>query len=292
MLLATVLFAAMAVFIKQAAAHYGVGEIVFYRSLVTALVAWAAAHRAGQGLRSTRPRAHAAQALVGSAALGLYFFSITRLPLATAVTLNYMSSIWLTLLLMLGAVAWHRPATSDDDAAPRTHVGIGSLVAVAVGFAGVVLVLKPTFEAGQMPAAISGLLSGLLAAVGYLLVARLSRLGEPTHRVVFWFSAAAMGVGAALASGGGWHGHTLHGAALLLAVGLLGAGGQLLLTRAYGTGDAVTSASLQYIGVVHALVLGALVFGDALSVSSLMGIVTIVGAALVCVGLRAREASS
>ncbi len=279
MLAATVLFAAMAVFIKQAASHYSVGEIVFYRSLVTALVAGGAARLAGQGLRSTQIGAHLAQALVGAAALGLYFFSVTRLPLATAVTLNYMSSIWLTLLLVIGAAA-----------ARGSGVGAGSLAAVLAGFAGVVLVLKPTIESGQMPAALCGLLSGLLAAVGYLQVARLSSVGEPTQRVVFWFSVAAMVVGAALASGSGWHGHTVPGVMLLAAVGLLGAGGQLLLTRAYGTGDQVVSASLQYVGVVHALVLGAVVFGDELSASSLLGIATIVGAALACVSLRARDA--
>ena len=281
MLLATLLFALMAVFIKSASTHYSVGEIVFYRSMVTALLSWAAARQAGDSLRTDLPWAQGRQTAVGAAVLGLYFFSLTQLPLATAVTLNYASSIWLTLMLVANAAALG-----------QARVGPMSLAAVALGFVGVVMVLQPTFVSGQGVAATCGLLSGGLAAVGYLLLARLTRAGEPSHRVVFYSSLGACVAGLGLAGAGGWHALTWAGLGQLAAVGVLGAGGQLLLARAFGSGDTVVTASLQYAGVAYALVLGGLVFGDTLSATSLAGIAIIVMAALACIQVRRHAPAS
>jgi S-adenosylmethionine uptake transporter len=281
MLLATLLFALMAVFIKSASAEFGVGEIVFYRSVVTALLSWVAARRAGDTLRTRLAWAQWRQAAVGAAVLGLYFFSLTQLPLATAVTLNYASSIWLTLMLVANAAALG-----------QARVGPLSLAAVAMGFVGVVMVLQPTFVSGQGVAATCGLLSGGLAALGYLLLAQLTRAGEPSHRVVFYASLGACAAGMGLAVSGGWHALSWNGLGRLAAVGLLGAGGQLLLARAFGSGDTVVTASLQYAGVAYALVLGGLVFGDSLSATSLMGIAIIVMAALACIQVRRHAPAS
>jgi drug/metabolite transporter (DMT)-like permease len=116
-------------------------------------------------------------------ALCLWFYSIGGLPLATAMTLNYMSSVWIALFLIGGAVLMG-PARNGPD---------GRLVlAVLAGFAGVALILRPTIEQDQLWHGLMGLLSGVLAATAYLQVTALGRVGEPGERVVFYF----LGLGA------------------------------------------------------------------------------------------------
>ena len=122
----------------------------------------------------------------GVASLCLWFYALSNLPLATAVTLNYMSSVWMALFLLGGAVML---GSSRVD---------GRLVAtVLAGFAGVALVLRPTVEQDQLWHGLMGLMSGLLAAMAYLQVSALGRAGEPEYRVVFYFSVGGMLVGAA-----------------------------------------------------------------------------------------------
>lgn len=278
MLLATLLFALMAMAIRFASADYGVGEIVLYRSLVTALLAALACRHQAVGLQTPHARLHALHAAVGALTLGLYFHSITQVPVATAVTLNYASSIWLTLLVAAGVSVQQR----------GRPIGAATLGAVAVGFVGVVLVLRPTLDSGQWPGAAMGALSGLLAALMYLLVGRLSGAGEPTCRVVFYAAVGAALAGAGLAAAQGWHAHAPLGVAWLAAVAMLGAGGQALLTRAYARGDPVVAASLQYAGVGYALVIGAVVLGEPITAVGLAGIAVIVVAAMACIRLRRR----
>ena len=66
---------------------------------------------------------HFWRSLSGVIALSLWFYSIGKLPLATAMTLNYMSSVWMALFLiggavLMGAAARRRPA--DGRRHPRS----------------------------------------------------------------------------------------------------------------------------------------------------------------------------
>src|SRR5207248_3031016 len=60
--------------------------------------------------------------------------------------------------------------------------------AIALGFAGVGILLQPTFQGGKETAALIGLFSGVFSAWAYLSVRTLGKLGEPDWRVVFWFT--------------------------------------------------------------------------------------------------------
>jgi S-adenosylmethionine uptake transporter len=88
----------------------------------------------------------------------------------------------------------------------------------------------------------------------------------------------------------GAHAHTLQGAALLLAIGVLATTAQMMMTRAYAIGRALTNASLQYMGIAFAFVFGVLVFDDPVTGLALAGMVLIVGAGLVATRLRQRAA--
>jgi len=281
MILASFLFATMSVCVKLASELYDTGEIVFYRGLVgataLALITW----RRGGTLRTPFPAMHFWRSLSGVIALSLWFYSIGNLPLATAMTLNYMSSVWMALFLIGGAVML---GTSRVD---------GRLIAaVLLGFGGVACILRPTIEQNQLWHGLIGLLSGMIAATAYMQVTAMGRVGEPVYRIVFYFSLGGMLLGALASVWTGFHAHTWRGAALLLAVGVLATAAQMLMTRAYGTGKLLVNASLQYLGIAFSFGYGVLLFNDKLTLLSLLGMALIVSSGLAATLLRSKSAPS
>ena len=221
---------------------------------------------------------HFWRGVAGVVSLSMWFYAIGNLPLATAMTLNYMSSVWMALFLLGGAIAL---GTSRVD---------GRLLAtVLVGFAGVAMILRPTIADQQLWHGLVGLLSGVIAATAYLQVAALGRAGEPEYRIVFWFSMG--GVAAGLLTSvftGGLHPHSWRGAGLLLAVGVLASSAQLMITRAYATGRPLVNASLQYLGIAWSFAYGVLLFGDHVTALAIGGMMLIAAAGLSATLLRNR----
>jgi drug/metabolite transporter (DMT)-like permease len=279
MILASFLFATMSVCVKLASELYATGEIVFYRGMVGALTLAILTWRQGGTLRTSVPSMHFWRSLSGVLALGLWFYAIGNLPLATAMTLNYMSSVWMALFLIGGAVML---GTSRVD---------GRLIAtVLLGFVGVGLILRPTIEENQLWHGLIGLLSGMIAATAYLQVTALGRAGEPVYRIVFYFSLGGMLLGALSTIWTGFHTHTWRGAALLLAVGVLATVAQMLMTRAYSTGKMLVNASLQYLGIAFSFVYGVLLFNDKITWMALLGMLFIVCSGLAATLLRSKTA--
>ena len=274
---ASLLFASMGVLVKLASAHVPAGEIVLWRSGVGALfilgwVAWR-----GGTLATSVPSMHFWRSTSGVAGLALWFYSIGGLPLATAMTLNYMSSVWMALFLIGGAVLL---GASRID---------GRLVAaVLAGFVGVALVLQPAAGPGSWWHGLAGLLSGVLAALAYLQVTALGRAGEPEYRVVFYFSLGGVAVGGTMML---WSGTGSHGGWVvpqLLAIGLLATLGQMMMTRAYAIGHPLANGALQYLGIVFSFVFGVLIFDEAITSAALAGVTLIVAAGLAATRLRQR----
>lgn len=277
---AALLFSLMGACVKLASAQYGTGEIVMYRSLVGVAVMAALLRWRGIRLATPVPAMHLMRSASGVAGLVLWFHAVGGLPLSTATALNYMSSVWIALFLLGGTVlATARPEPPDARL----------VAAVLAGFAGVALVLRPTFDQRQAWYAFAGLLSGLLAAIAYLQVTALGRIGEPEERVVLYFSIGGVAAGAAVAVfGSGFTAHTPRGAALLLATGLFAAGGQWTITRAYGRGATLGNAALQYLGIVFSFVLGVWWFDDPVGGQALAGLALIIAAGLAATLLRGR----
>jgi len=286
MLAASFLFASMAVCIKFASAWFNTSELVFYRGLIGMLLMWLWARSRGETLATRYPGMHAWRSLVGVLSLGAWFYAIAWLPLATAMTLNYMSSVWVAAFLVGGSlVAWNPRAGAPLPA------GQGTLAAtVLAGFAGVVLMLRPTLGDEQMFAGIVGLLSGMLSAFAYLQVMALGKLGEPESRIVFFFAlASALGGGAGMLVEGvsDWR---WPATLWLLPVGVLAALAQLCMTRAYSRGATLVVANLQYAGIVFGALYGVLLFGDRLPLAGWAGMALIVASGVAATALRARAA--
>ena len=283
MVSASLLFALMGVCVKLASAHYGAGEIVLYRSLVGLALMLGVMRWRRVSWRTPVPAMHFWRSVTGATALCLWFFAIGGLPLATAMTLNYMSSVWIALFLIGGSVLLGPERGGSGSVDSRL------VAAVLAGFAGVALVLRPTIGQEQLWFGLVGLSSGLIAAMAYLQVTALGRIGEPGERVVLYFSTTGVVFGGAVSLVmGGLHEHTAAGLALLLAIGALATAAQWMMTRAYGTGATLGIAALQYLGIVFSFLLGMLVFDEQLTAPTGAGILLIIGAGVAATLLRAR----
>jgi len=284
MVCASLLFAVMGVCVKLASALYPSGEIVFYRSIIgVAFMATLVTSRGGT-LRTTVPAMHFWRSLCGVSALSLWFYSIGGLPLATAVTLNYMSSVWMAFFVLGGSVVLG-PGNRGID---------GRLVlSVMLGFVGVALILRPTIDQQQLWYGLCGLLSGMLSAMAYLQVTALGRAGEPETRIVFYFSVGGVAAGAlTMLWAGGMQPHTPRGLLLLAAIGVLATAAQLMMTRAYATGHTLGNAALQYLGIAFSFGFGVWLFDDQVTWMALAGMALVAGAGLSATLLRSRTPSA
>src|SRR5450631_2586336 len=95
MLFAAFVFTIMGVCIKLASSSYSTAEIVMYRGFVGVvfMAAYIAYHR--DTFKTALPWQHLWRGIVGVTAMWLWFYSIGKLPLATAMTLNYLSPVWI-----------------------------------------------------------------------------------------------------------------------------------------------------------------------------------------------------
>lgn len=281
MVLASLFFATMGVCIKFASTEFNSFEIVFYRGLVGVVFLIGLTRMQRVSLRTRLPMMHVWRSVVGVTALTSWFYSIAALPLATAMTLNYMSSVWIAAFLLGGALL-----VQGRDAPMRQQAPL--FLAVLAGFGGVAMMLRPTLVEGQAVGAFVGLMSGIFSAFAYLQVAALARAGEPESRTVFYFS-----IGAVLAGAFGmlfvgisdWH---WPGALWLLPIGLLAVFGQLCMTRAYSSGATMVVANLQYSGIVFAALYSLTIFGDQLPLMGWLGMALIIVSGVTATVLRDR----
>jgi drug/metabolite transporter (DMT)-like permease len=290
MVLGSFFFASMAVCVKFASAWFSSAELIFYRGMLGMLFMWLLARHKGITLATRYPAMHGWRGLVGVISLGAWFYAIAHLPLATALTLNYMSSVWVAAFLVGGALLAWKPR-------PGETAGLGGLLyqgplvlSVLGGFAGVVMMLRPTFGHGQAFAGLIGLMSGLMAAFAYLQLMALGKIGEPETRTVFYFSLISAAAGATVAALGGVSPWTWPHALWLLPVGVLATLGQLCITRAYSHGATLVVASLQYSGILFGAIYGVALFGDLIPISGWAGMGLIVVCGIGATVLRTRAA--
>lgn len=261
MLVAGFLFACMGLLVKLGASHFSSIELVFYRSLVGFLLVATSTSLMRRKLQSPHLPRQIVRASLGFIALLLFFECIHRLPLASAITLNYTSPLFLAVL---------SPLLLGENASKVLYLSL------LIGFAGIVLLLKPDLQQGQYLATGIGLLSGLLAGIVYTQVTQLGRLGEPDWRTVFYFClVSTVGSGAILLVQG-FHWPDLAQLPILLGVGMTATLAQLAMTRAYRTGHPVIVGSLAYSTVAFASLFGFFMWHEALSPWQWLGIALVV----------------
>lgn len=266
------MFATMGASIKAISTGLPEEMTVFLRNFFGLLIVTPMLLRSGTiQLKTSVFHLHMVRALIGLSAMYCFFFVLARIPLAEGVLLKMTAPIFIPLIAWL----WL------GERVPQLV-----LFAVPVGFAGVILVLKPGSDFSWL--ALVGLLGGLLAGVAKVTLRRLGRT-EPTLRIVFYFALLATLVSAVPLTWG-WQMPTVREWGLLLLMGAVGTAGQLLLTRGYAIAEPARIGPFTYFSVVFASAYGYLFWGELLDAWFLAGAVLIALAGVLAI--RGKEAAS
>lgn len=267
MVLASLAFALMLVFIKLSGQKFGMNtyEITFWRVSFALVLLGGFSWLKGRSFRTNYPKEHFWRSLAGSIALLMNFYVVLHLPLATASTLQNTSAIFLGLLSII--ILKQKPS-------------LMAWLSLILGFIGVVILLKPA-TGGDTFAMLIGLASGAISGYAYLQVRELSLLGEPAWRIVFYFSLLSTIIAGLLALYFGFSPVTLANLPYIIGIGVTALAGQLLMTYAYQVGQKFVVATLSYMTVVFALLFGVWLFGERLDWVSLLGIGVIVASGII-----------
>lgn len=277
MLVAGLLFSAMGVLVKLAAADYSSAELVFYRSLIGLLAILPGALLRRQGLLSPYWRWHLSRSLIGTLGVSLHFFAIATLPLATAVTLNYTAPLFLTLLTLVVF---------------RTRPTLFLMSGIVCGFIGVVFLLHPAAGRELIVPSLFGLAGGLCGGLAFFSTRELGQRGEPPWRVVLYFTAVSTLASAAWMLWQGFAWPSLASLPVLLGMGVSATLAQLAMTRAYKEGHVLIVGSLSYSTVAFTSLLGIVLWGEWLAPGEWLGLGLIVASGVMATVGLPRSAKS
>ncbi|MBB4287535.1 DMT family transporter [Roseospira goensis] len=262
-------FSVMAALIKRLALDLPTLELVFFRSAFQAAallpLALLAARRGGpQTLLTRRPGLHGLRLLLGAVAVAAGFYAIAALPLATALSISFTRALFLTLLAVLVLREW---------------VGPHRWAAVAVGFLGVVVILRPWHDNGGVdPALLAGLASAAAIAGMSICVRLLSR--TEGNLVMMLYPALFTTAVFAIPTVATWQPPTALHWGLIVAMSACGGLGQFLLINAYRQAEPSAVAPMNYTQLLWAAAIGYVVFGEFPDAATWLGAGMILGAAL------------
>lgn len=258
--------------------HGGVSneQTVFFRNLfgLVLMLPWLWRSGGVQALKTSCLHLHFVRALTGVIAMSCMYYAWAHLPLAEAALLKQTMPFFVPIVAFFWVkerLSWH------------------AVAAILLGFAGVVLVLNPTQEAGVFNVAVLAALAGAVLGGSTKVSIRRMRSGEePARRVVFYFAlfASLLSLVPAVLN---WQ--PLHGAELgwLILLGAFATLAQLLLTAAYGHAPAGQLGPFSYSSVVSAALLGWLLWDETLTPLAVLGMCVIITAGvLVMMGQRGR----
>lgn len=255
-----VLMAALAKFLGNRLPPF---EMLFFRSFVGFVCAlWIFRKDLREPLRTKRPGAHFFRGLVGAGGNACFFWTLTHMMLADSLALQFSRPLWMIPLAMCFL---------------SEIVGFRRVAIASVGFCGILLYARP-FTEGFDPNALVGALGGLFAALVVLAIKRLQTT-ESTKVIMFyyaWWNAFFAFLPAMFT----WITPTGTELALLVLIGVMGMGGQALITHGLSMGDATALVPLDYVRVIYAAALGFLLFGEIPGAASFAGMGLIMAASL------------
>jgi drug/metabolite transporter (DMT)-like permease len=268
-LLAALALATMAMLVKLAGergAH--LIELIFWRQMLTAVLLGGGLAITGRLalLKTQRLPSHARRAATGLLGMLFTYGAVLLLPLAEATTLGFTAPIFAVLIAMVLF---------------RERIGPYRWAAVAIGFAGVIVVMQPGsghHEGVTLTGVVVGLIAPLMVSLISFQIQDLNKTESPWS-IVFWFSALSAPV-AALAMPFVIGAHDGETWAIIMAMALVGVLAQMLLTTSLRFGSAAVILLMDYTALLWASFYGVYVFDRAAPTSLWLGAPLIIGAGL------------
>jgi drug/metabolite transporter (DMT)-like permease len=276
MLAAVTTFAVMDVLLKKLVEHYPAMQVAFLRGAASLplLLAANAAFGRWRDLVPNRWRLHVLRGFLSVALLWCFVYAVSQLSLASAYTIFMSAPLLITALSvpMLGE-----------------RVGWRQWLAVLVGLAGVIIVLKPT---GTGLVTLGGL-AALASAIGYALNAitiRILTRTDSSAATVFW-SLLFLTIIAGLAAGVSWVPVLWDHWYLIVGLGISGALGQYFITEAFRLAPPPVVAPLEYTALAWGMLFDWLLWATAPGLRMLTGAFIIVASGIYVIN-RERFASA
>ncbi len=276
MLLAVAVFAAMDACLKLLSEHYPVLQVAFFRgaaALPFILLPTLARGRLAR-LRPTNFRLHLVRGALAIAMLASFVLAVRESSLASTY------SIFMCAPLLVAALS--APVLGEKVAGAQWG-------AIAVGLAGVLLMLKP--GAGQWAGV--GALWAAVALVMYtlsVLTLRILARSDSNESMVFWFT-AMLALGAGVLALPSWRPPQFEHLGWLAGVGLCGALGQYLITVAFRAAPAAVVSPFEYTALIWGVTLDVFVWGVWPDAITWLGGTIVIGAGLYVVVREGRAAT-
>jgi drug/metabolite transporter (DMT)-like permease len=265
----------MATVVKHLGTELPAMEILFFRSAIGFLfVLPLFARNPLEPFRTKRPGMHLLRGAVGAVGNACFFWTITHMLLADAMALQFSRPLFMIPLavFLLGET-----------------VGLRRTAVAAVGFTGIILYARP-FTGGFEPDAFVGALGALAGGLVVICIKRLATT-EPT-RVIMFYYALWNALFALIPAALFWVTPTLPQLALLTVVGILGIGGQSLITHGLTMGEATVLVPLDYSRIIYSAALGYLLFNEIPGPWSFAGMALIVACSLYLVLTERRRGAA
>lgn len=253
MLLATFFFAMMNAAVKFVG-HLPAIEIALLRSAVSLIIAFGIVRYYGIPLPGNNSKALLLRGFFGSSSLILYFITLQHMPLASAVTLQYLSPIFTAIM---GIYIVREPVK------PWQWVFFG------ISFLGVLMVqgfdnrIEPFYLA-------LGIGSAFCAGLAYNMIRQL-KLTENPLVITFYFPLVSLPVTLLLINTITWVMPQGTDWFILIFIGLTAQIAQYFMTRSYQSDELSKVVSLKYVGIVYALAIGYFLFGETFSLEAHLG---------------------
>jgi drug/metabolite transporter (DMT)-like permease len=268
MFLATFFFAIMNASVKWLG-HLPAIEIAFLRSVVSLALAFCFLRYSGIPLPGNNSRALILRGFFGSGSLVLYFITLQHMPLASAVTLQYLSPIFTSIM---GIYMVREPVK------PLQWLFFG------ISFAGVLMVQG--FDSRIQPAYVAvGIGSSFFAALAYNMIRQL-KLTEHPLVITFYFPLVSVPVTALLLGTSSWVTPQGSDWLVILVVGLAAQIAQYFMTRSYQSDELSKVVSLKYVGIIYALAFGYFLFGEAFTLEAHIGMIVVLSGVLLNIWYR------
>ena len=260
MLGSSLFFGLMAVSIRLASEHLHAFEIAFFRNFFGLIAALPLLLHHGPGLLRTKqlPK-YLVRCVIGIVSMLASFWAISQMPLAEAVSLAYSTPIFVTIaaVLLLGEVVRGR-----------------RWAAVALGFIGVLIIVRPgaeTFQMGSLAAVFAAVLSAIVA----IQIKQLSRT-EPADAIVLYTTLLWVPM-SLLPAVFVWEWPQGITWLWVIAAGVLGTGGHMLWTRALKLGDVSALTPISFAQLPVVVLAGWILFGETLDRWTFVGAAIILG---------------
>ncbi len=273
MLTAVFIFSVQDAMVKWLTADYSVMQILFFRGVFGFIPCAVFVWRAGgwRVLRTRRLSGHLWRSSLILGALIAFFLAISMMPLADVVAIAFSAPLFMTALSM--------PLLGEP-------VGRRRWAAVAVGFIGVLIVVRP--GAGVLgQGALLALASSVLFAIGMTVTRKLTR-SEPSATILFYFTLLNLVVGGSFMPFL-WATPTPADAAMLVTIGLTGGVGAFCMFEAFRFAPIAVVAPFEYSALIWAAMFGYLVWGDVPGSMLLAGAAVIVASNLYVLHREARR---